>query len=172
MNFTVAEAVEVLECTPAALAGLLPGLSAGWLHGNEGPDTWTVAEVVEHLIECELVLWIPRLESMMHDGDPVPLPAFDRFAHLGRALRPVAEQVQEFQALRQQNITRLHDLLGGERELERTGLHPEFGPVKARQMVATWAVHDLTHVAQIVRVMAKRYEADVGPWKAYLSILK
>lgn len=172
MNFTLTEAMEVLARTPHALAGFLPGLSAAWLNSNEGPDTWNVAEVVEHLIECERVLWIPRLESMLHDGDPVPLPAFDRFAHLGRVPRPVAEQVQQFQALRQQNLDRLQELIVGEPDLERTGLHPEFGVVSARQLLSTWAVHDLTHLAQIARVMAKRYETDVGPWKAYLSILK
>lgn len=173
MNFTLKEAMEVLERTPQTLSQFLTGLSEGWLQSDEGEGTWTPTQVVEHLIEAEKYNWIPRLETIVRDGENKPFPPFDRYSHLkAENARSLEAKLEEFKAIRTQNIARLIELVAKGSHLERTGSHPEFGSVKARELVSTWVVHDLTHIAQIVRVMAERYRADVGPWQAYLGILK
>lgn len=173
MHFHLTEAVEVLECTPLALEQFLSGLSEAWLQCNEGEGTWNVSEVVDHLIEGEKSNWIPRLESILHEGGSKPLPPFDRYAHLNVKLNPPIEQrLREFKELRTKNIIKIKELIDPASHLERTGLHPAFGEVKLRELLSTWVVHDLTHLAQIARVMANRYRADVGPWVEYLGILK
>ncbi|USG68102.1 DinB family protein [Brevibacillus ruminantium] len=172
MNFQLAEAVEVLERTPQSLESLLSGLSEGWLHCNEGEGTWTVTEVIDHLIESEKTNWIPRLEMILQDGERTPFPPFDRFSHLKEPSETSIEQkLLSFQTLRSENISKLKELVQPELHLELTGTHPAFGVVKLSELLATWVVHDLTHMAQIVRVMAVRYRTDVGPWKEYLGIL-
>ncbi|MFC4099789.1 DinB family protein [Paenibacillus xanthanilyticus] len=174
MTFELNEAVEILDRTPTMLASLLAGLSGGWLKANEGEETWNAVEVLLHLIEADRTNWIPRLEVMLQDGEAGAFPPFDRFAHLnnGQADSGADRLLVDFKVLRVRNIERLRELIASEDLLERQGTHPAFGPVKARELIATWAVHDLTHTAQIARVLAKRYRGDVGPWKAYLSILK
>lgn len=173
MNFTMKEAIEVLERTPQSLEYLLTGLSAGWLQCNEGEGTWNVSEVIEHLIEAEKNNWIPRLEMILQEGESKPFPPFDRYAHLNeKPIESIEQKLIEFKTVRTQNITKLKVLIQPELHLEWTGTHPAFGAVKVRELLSTWVVHDLTHMAQIVRVMAERYRADVGPWKEYLGILK
>ncbi|EST54169.1 hypothetical protein T458_12355 [Brevibacillus panacihumi W25] len=173
MNFTMKEAIEVLERTPKTLEHFLSGISDEWLHCREGEGTWTVSEVIEHLIEGERQNWIPRLTWILQEGDTKPFPPFDRYSHLQKKHESsIEEKLHELNKIRTESITRLKELIDPERHLESTGLHPEFGSVKARELISTWVVHDLTHIAQIVRVMAKRYSTDVGPWKAYLGILK
>jgi hypothetical protein len=173
MNFNIEEAIEVLERTPRTLASFLSGLSEGWLQCNEGEGTWNASEVIEHLIEGEKTNWIPRLEFILQEGESQPFPPFDRFSHLkGKTERSIEEKLLEFKTLRAQNITKLKVLIEPELHLELTGSHPAFGQVKLRELLSAWVVHDLTHIAQIVRVMAERYRADVGPWIEYLGILK
>lgn len=173
MNFQLEEAIEVLERTPHALELFLSGLSDKWVHCNEGDDTWNVTEVIDHLIEGEHANWIPRLEMILRDGERTPFPPFDRYAHLQEGSGKTLEQkLLDFKTIRATNITKLKNMVDPEQHLERTGIHPAFGVVKARELISTWVVHDLTHMAQIVRVMAKRYSTDVGPWTAYLGILK
>lgn len=173
MNFNLNEAIEVLERTPQALEALLVGLSDGWLHCNEGEETWNVSEVVGHLIEAEITNWIPRLETILNDGEGKPFPPFDRFAHLNdRSGRTIGQKLQHFRALRAANLVKLRGMVDPTVDLDRTGLHPAFGAVTIRELLSAWVVHDMTHTAQIVRVMAKRYANDVGPYKEYLSILK
>jgi hypothetical protein len=173
MNFNMEEAIEVLERTPRTLASFLSGLSEGWLQCNEGEGTWNASEVIEHLIEGEKTNWIPRLEFILQEGESQPFPPFDRFSHLkGKTERSIEEKLLEFKTLRAQNITKLKVLIEPELHLELTGSHPAFGQVKLRELLSAWVVHDLTHIAQIVRVMAERYRADVGPWIEYLGILK
>ncbi|WP_409275267.1 DinB family protein [Neobacillus sp. SCS-31] len=173
MNFLMNEAIEVLERTPQTLEFFLTGLSTGWLDCNEGDGTWNLSEVIGHLIEAEKTNWIPRLEFILNEGESQPFPAFDRFSHLNEASeKPFHELFEEFKSIRKQNIATLRKLVQSEAELEATGYHPAFGTVKVRELVSTWVVHDLTHISQIARVMAKRYSEDVGPWKEYLGILK
>ncbi|MFC0216606.1 DinB family protein [Paenibacillus chartarius] len=173
MHFHLQEAIEVLERTPQALALFLSGLSAGWLQSNEGEGTWTVTQVVDHFIEAERTNWIPRLEFILQEGEGKPFPPFDRFAHLGKKDdASVERKLEQFKELRALSIAKLLERMSEEKLLECTGYHPAFGVVKARELISTWVAHDLTHIAQIARIMAKRYSADVGPWKAYLGILK
>ncbi|MED4228423.1 DinB family protein [Neobacillus cucumis] len=173
MNFNMKEAIEVLERTPQTLENFLSGLSEGWLNCNEGKGTWNVFEVIEHLIEAEKSNWIPRLEFILQQAGTQPFPPFDRYSHLNESSeRSIDDRLLEFNAIRTQNISKLKVLIDPELHLELTGAHPEFGAVKIRELLATWVVHDLTHIAQIVRVMSKRYGADVGPWKEYLGILQ
>lgn len=173
MIFNMDEAIEVLERTPKLLDSFLSGLSKAWLHCNEGEGTWNVSEVIGHLIDAEKFNWIPRLELMLHEGENKAFTPFDRFSHLkDSSYRTIDEKLVEFTTLRVENIDKLKALVNEERHFELTGIHPEYGEVKVRELISTWAVHDLTHISQITRVMANRYRADVGPWKAYLGILK
>lgn len=173
MNFNLKEAVEILERTPRTLEVFLSGLSDGWLECNEGTDTWNAKEVVGHLIEAEISDWMPRLKIILQEGEDQTFPPFDRFAHLRKnPKQSIDEKLLEFQVLRKQNIEKLLEVVEPNEQLELTGLHPEFGAVKLRELLSTWVVHDLTHISQIVRVMAERYRADVGPWAAYLGILR
>ncbi|GAA4876874.1 hypothetical protein GCM10023310_65850 [Paenibacillus vulneris] len=173
MNFLLNEAIELLERTPRTLESLLSGLSDRWLHCNEGEGTWNVIEVVEHLIEGEKHNWVPRLDMILREGEDKPFPPFDRFSHLHSESRSTIEQsLQAFKQIRFQNLDFVKERIQPELHLELAGTHPEFGPVKVRELLSTWVVHDLTHMTQIVRVMAKSYSSDVGPWKAYLGILK
>ncbi|MGG1400816.1 DinB family protein [Bacillus salipaludis] len=173
MNFNLIEAIEVLKRTPQTLEYFLSGLSEEWLNCNEGEGTWNVSEVIGHLIEGEKHDWIPRLEIILQEGEGKPFPPFDRYSHLNEnPNRSIEEKLQEFSVLRTQNVTKLKNLIETERQLDLTGIHPAFGKVKVRELLSTWVVHDLTHIAQIVRVMAERYRTDVGPWIEYLGILK
>ncbi|QQE79752.1 DinB family protein [Alicyclobacillus sp. SO9] len=173
MNFSMKEAIEVLERTPKTLEYFLSGLSDGWLQCNEGEGTWNVSQVIGHLIEAEKNNWIPRLEFILQEGENKPFPPFDRYSHLNEGSdRPIEQKFLEFETIRTLNISKLKVLIEPELHLELTGYHPAFGIVKLRELLSTWVVHDLTHLAQIVRVMAERYRSDVGSWKEYLSILK
>ncbi|MFC3800447.1 DinB family protein [Cohnella sp. GCM10012308] len=171
MNFNIEEAVAILSRTPQTLASLLSGLPEGWLSCNEGEGTWNADEVVGHMIEGEKTNWIPRLAFILREGESKPFPAFDRYAHLSAESRTTEVKLEEFAELRYSSIESLRTLIGADERLERTGAHPAFGTVKARELVSAWVVHDLTHLAQIVRTMALRYKTDVGPWVQYLGIL-
>lgn len=173
MSFNLKEAIEVLERTPQSLEFFLLGLSDCWLQCNEGEDTWNATEVVEHLIEGEINNWMPRLEFILKEGAGKPFPSFDRFSHLNqRVERSFEQNLHEFKSIRKQNLTKLNRLIETKLQLEVTGSHPALGIVKIRELLSTWVVHDLTHMAQIVRIMAVRYKTDVGPFQEYLSILK
>jgi uncharacterized damage-inducible protein DinB len=173
MEFRLDQTIEVLERTPGTLRSLLGGLSEPWVSCNEGTDTWTAFDVVGHLIQGEEADWIARLQSILEHGEWRTFTPFDRFAQVEKSKgKSLAELLESFAALREETLGRLRELDLQPDQLERRGTHPEFGPVTARQLLATWAVHDLGHIAQIARVMAKRYSDDVGPWKAYLRILR
>lgn len=174
MNFTLNEGIEILERTPITLEHFLTGLSKGWLECNEGDGTWNAIQVLDHLIEGEKHNWIPRLKMIFQEGENAVFPVFDRDSHLnGNASGTLAEKLQEFASLRSRNINKLNELLTQhENALDRTGVHPAFGKVTARELISTWVVHDLTHLSQIVRVFSKRYAEDVGPWQEYLGVLR
>lgn len=173
MNFNLEEALELLERTPRTLESLLTGLSESWLACREGEGTWSASEVLDHLIEAEKSNWIPRMEWLLRHGEERPFPPFDRFAHLRKPPgRTLEERLAEFRELRAGSIAELKATVEPERHLGLKGLHPEFGSVTLGQLLSTWVVHDLTHLSQIIRVMAERYRDDVGPWMAYLRILK
>ncbi|WP_249727232.1 DinB family protein [Bacillus paralicheniformis] len=172
MNFQLEEAIEILERTPQTLSQLLTGLSSPWISCNEGEDTWNAFDVVGHLIEGEKNNWLPRIKLTVTEGATEPFPPFDRFSQLNQNDGKTMEQLlNEFADIRRANLKTLQQIIDPETDFEQTGMHPEFGIVKLREQISTWVAHDLTHISQIARVLAKRYQDDVGPWRAYLRIL-
>jgi hypothetical protein len=167
----LAETTALLERTPRVVRELLSGLPDSWLSTPDTPGGWTPRDVVGHLISAELEDWIPRVEIILEHGTSRPFEPFDRFAHVERDRDvPLADLLDTFEGLRADNLARLTELVG-EDDLDREGLHPELGVVTLRQHLATWAVHDLDHVAQIYSALAGSHDQAVGPWKAYLGIL-
>jgi DinB superfamily len=167
----LADTTALLERTPRVVRSLLDGLSDTWLTTPDTPDGWTPRDVVGHLISAELDDWIPRAELILEHGVDRPFEPFDRFAHVERDKDvPLPDLIDRFEQLRAEQIARLRELVG-EDDLDRVGRHPELGVVSMRQLLATWAVHDLDHVAQIYSALAGSYDAAVGPWRAYLGIL-
>jgi hypothetical protein len=166
------DAVAVLERTPASLAALLEGLPDVWVSATEGGETWSPYDVVGHLIHGERTDWIPRARHILA-GESRPFDKFDRTAQLTESRgKGLGELLSTFAELRRENVAALAAMnLTGE-DLGRKGLHPELGEVTLGQLLATWVVHDLDHVGQVARTMAKAYAAAVGPWSAYLSILR
>ena len=162
----------LLERTPRVVHELIARLPESWLGERDTPDGWTVRDVMGHLISNELDDWIPRAERILNDGTALPFDPFDRFAHVERDQdSTLHELLDRFADLRARNIARIRELVDDEELLERRGRHPELGEVTLRQLIATWTVHDLDHVAQIYAALAGARDADVGPWKAYLGIL-
>lgn len=167
----LADTTALLERTPRVVRALLEGLPEPWLTTPDTADGWTPRDVVGHLISAELDDWIPRAEIIVNHGTDRAFDPFDRFAHLDRdAGVPLHALIDRFEKLRVEQLARLRELVG-EAELGLVGRHPELGEVTMRQLLATWAVHDLDHIAQIYAALAGSYDAAVGPWKAYLGIL-
>ncbi len=158
--------------TPPTLDALLRDLSPAWTSHNEGGETWSPFDVVGHLIHGERTDWIPRAEIVLEKGETQPFEPFDRFAQFEVSTgRTLEELLDTFAALRVENLQALRDLRLEPSDYERAGHHPEFGRVTMRQLLSTWVVHDLSHIRQIARVMARQYATSVGPWRAYLPVL-
>ncbi|MFH1844065.1 MAG: DinB family protein, partial [bacterium] len=156
----------------ATLRCLLDDLSDQWLHADEGPETFSPFDVVGHLIHGEKTDWIPRAHIILQHGESRPFAPFDRFAQQESSRgKSLAELLDEFTALRRANLETLHGLEMQEADLERTGIHPELGRVTLRELLATWVVHDLGHLAQMIRAMSGLYRDEVGPWSGHLPIL-
>lgn len=172
MEFQLTRALEVLERTPATFRALLGGLSEAWTAPNEGPDTFSAFDNLGHLVHGERADWIPRARVILAQGTNRRFEPFDRFAHYRESEgKTMAELLDEFARLRAESLTTLRGWRLTERELALEGEHPELGPVTLRQLLATWVAHDLGHVAQTARVLAKQYREAVGPWRAYLPVL-
>lgn len=171
-QFQLSEGIEVLERTPTVMRALLGGLSETWLAANEGPDTFNPYDNVGHLIHGERADWIARATIILAQGQNRTFEKFDRFAQQRESAgKTLAQLLDEFASLRTENLKTLRSWNLGERELALEGNHPAFGAVSLRQLLSTWVTHDLGHIAQTVRVMAKRYRDDIGPWKDYLPIV-
>jgi uncharacterized damage-inducible protein DinB len=170
---TIAAATDVLRRTPEVLRALLGGIGASWTETTDVPDDgWQPKDVVGHLITGELTNWITRTERILEHGTSRPFDRFERVAHADRdAEATLDELLDRFAELRHANLERLAELVTDSSHLDRRGLHPSLGEVTLRQLVSTWAVHDLDHTAQIYAAMAASHDAAVGPWKAYLGIL-
>lgn len=172
MDFDLARATEVLERTPAVFRALLGGLPEAWTLPNEGPDTFSAVENLAHLIHGERADWMERARIILAQGADRRFAPFDRFAHRQESRdATVADLLDEFARLRADNLATLRSWRLTERELALCGEHPAFGTVTLSQLLATWVVHDLGHIAQTARVLAKQYRAAVGPWDAYLPVL-
>ena len=172
MELQLAQAIDILRRTPSVLNALLLHLPGGWSKLNEGPESWSPFDVLGHLIHGEETDWIPRARIILVDGESRPFAPFDRFAQLEKSAgETLDELLATFARMRGQSLEQLEQWKLTDEELEKKGVHPEFGEVTLRQLLATWVVHDLSHLAQISRVMCKQYGEAVGPWKAYLPIL-
>jgi hypothetical protein len=173
MSIAVSEAIQVLRRTPATLRALLSGLGDEWLAADEGPDTFTPRDVIGHLIYGEETDWIPRLRIILDHGERRPFTPFDRFGFKEKyGRRSIDVLLRRFAELREDSLGQLEALHLTPAQMELRGTHPELGTVTLSQLIATWVGHDLTHVSQVARVMAKRYQGAVGPWRAYLRILQ
>ena len=173
MNFDFDKTLEILEQTPRTLKSMIGGLSPEWTSNNEGGETWTVFDVIGHLVHGETTDWLRRAEIILSDGGDKKFAQFDRFAQFdARVGKTLAQLLDEFTELRAKNLAALRARNIGEADLKKTGIHPAFGEVNLAQLLSTWAVHDLDHVVQISRVMAYQYRDDVGPWIEYLRVLK
>jgi hypothetical protein len=171
MTVFVAEVTAVLARTPEVLRVLLAGLPEAWTDTPDAGDGWRPRDVVGHLITGEETDWIPRARRILERGTSVPFDAFDRLAMLERDVGiQLDDLVEQFAILRRASLAALGDL-GVDADLDRRGLHPSLGEVRLRELLATWAVHDLDHIAQIYAGLAGSHDADVGPWKRDLGIL-
>ena len=173
MEFDLAHAIDVLQRTPATLNSLLRDLPEALLVQNEGPETWSPYDVIGHLIHGEETDWIPRARIIIEHGETRAFEPFDRVAMFDKSRgKSIAELLDTFAQLRAANVRELESMNLTSDLLDKRGLHPELGVVTLKQLLATWVVHDLGHIRQVVRVMSKQYREAVGPWKAYLSILE
>jgi hypothetical protein len=173
MSLSLPETLEVLERTPAVLDRLLRGGSPAWHRADEGPETWSPFAVVGHLVHAEETNWVPRARAILEGGEDRPFEPFDRFAHLARfADQPLDDLLDRFAERRRSSLETVRGWGLTAERLALRGRHPELGAVTLAQLLATWAVHDLDHLGQVVRVMARRYTVEVGPWREYLSILR
>jgi uncharacterized damage-inducible protein DinB len=172
MDFNLNEAIQILERTPKVLISFLSGLSNDWIQNNEGEETWSPFDILGHLLHGEKTDWIIRSEIILSNELVKTFASFDRFAQFEKSRgKNIQQLLDEFQDLRIQNLSILKSKNLSIEDLKKTGIHPTFGEVTLQQLLATWVAHDLGHIAQISRVMAKQYKAEVGPWRSYLPIL-
>lgn len=173
MNFTIEKSITILERTPVVLNALLENISDEWTSCNEGEDTWSSYDIIGHYIHGEKTDWIPRMEIILSDNPDKSFVPFNRFAQFHDSKgKSVQELLAEFTQLRKKNIQILQSANLTGNDLAKKGVHPAFNEVSLAQLLSTWVVHDLNHIGQICRVMAKHYKEDVGPWVQYLKILQ
>ena len=172
MKFDLKKSKEVLRNTPAVLENLLAGLSSEWIQNNEGEDSSSHYDVIGHLIHGEKTDWITRANIILEEGEDATFEAFDRFAQFedskGKSLE---ELLAEFRELREENLKLLDSMDLQEEQMQLKANHPALGVVKMSELLATWVCHDLNHIVQISRVMAKNYSSEVGPWSVYIGVL-
>ncbi len=172
MDFSLPKTIEILERTPQVLIELTKDLSPVWTHKNEGGDTWSVYDVIGHLIHGEKTDWTIRTDIILHHADKNFTP-FDRFAQFENSKNKTLSQLlDEFKTARERNLEKLKSFQITQDDLFKTGIHPTFGKITLQQMLAAWVVHDLDHISQICRVMAKLFKEQTGPWIEFLKILR
>ena len=173
MKFDLDQAISILERTPVVLNSYLKGLSEDWTNHNEGENTWSPFDILGHLIVGEKTDWVIRVQIILADNPDKGFTPFDMAAQFeqGRE-KSLAQLLDEFELLRNENLKKLRAMKLTDKEMSLTGIHPEFGEVSLKELLSTWVAHDLGHIAQISRVMARQYKSEVGPWIKYLGILK
>lgn len=173
MDFQISKTIEILSQTPPTVKSLLGNLSDEWNFAPDGEDSWSPFDIIGHYIHGEETDWITRAKIILSQGENLTFEPFDRFAQLDKSEgQTMSELLETFANLRQKNIEILTSWNLTDEQLKLKGIHPELGEVTLEQLLATWAVHDLTHVRQLVSVLAKQYTENVGVWKQYLSILQ
>jgi hypothetical protein len=172
-EFNLDRTISLLARTPGSLDVLLRDLPEFWTSCNEGEKTWSAFDVIGHLIHGEKTDWMPRTKRILQSGDTRPFEPFDRWAQERESQgRSLGELLDEFARLRAENLKELRGMNLQKEDFESRGLHPGLGKVTLSQLLATWAVHDLTHIHQVSRTMANQYRETVGPWSAYLGVLQ
>ena len=172
MNFTLEKSYEILERTPTVLRTLLSGLSDDWIMNNEGPETFSPYDVMGHLIHGEKTDWRDRTVMILEHGTEKTFVPFDRFAQFEASKgKSLTNLIDDFEKLRLDSLTWLKSLNLTEEDFNKKGTHPALGQVTLRQLLSTWVIHDLTHIAQITRVMAKQYKSEIGPWIEYFRVM-
>ncbi|HEY0461627.1 MAG TPA: DinB family protein [Pyrinomonadaceae bacterium] len=173
MKFKTEQAVEILSNTPETVKSLLENLSDDWINSAEEAESWSPFDIVGHLIHAEETDWIPRAGIILRQGENRTFEPFDRFAMFENSKgKTLGELLETFAERRRESLETLKSWKLSDEQLALKGMHPELGAVTLEQLLATWVVHDLTHIRQIVTVLAKKYAGAVGVWKEYLSILK
>lgn len=172
MNYNTDKSIEILERTPVVLKTLLCNLHEDWIINNEGPETFSPYDVIGHLIYGEKTDWVVRAKIILESGLSKPFTPWDRFAQFEESKGKNLQQLlDEFEKQRRENITWLKSIHLTEENLDKKGMHPALGEVTLRNLLTTWVAHDLTHIAQITRVMAKQYKEEMGPWPEFFRIL-
>lgn len=172
MEFKLSTGQAILERTPATLAAMLGGIGPEWFDATEGPESWSPYVILGHLIHGERTDWVPRAELILAQGSDRRFEPYDRFAQFHESVgKSMADLLREFAEARARNLGTVSGWRLTDAQLSLTGTHPAFGDVTLRQLLSTWVTHDLSHIAQIARVMARQYRAAVGPWREYLPIL-
>jgi hypothetical protein len=173
MQFFISQSIEILERTPNVLIAMVQNLRPEWTSNNEGEGTWSVYDIVGHLIHGEKTDWVPRSKIILSDNVDKKFEPFDRFAQFENSKgKSLTQLLHEFKNLREENMEYLCSLTIDDASLQKKGIHPAFGEVTLSQLLATWVVHDLNHISQIARVMANQYKEATGPWIQYLGILQ
>jgi hypothetical protein len=172
MKYSLERSYEILDRTPVVLETLLTGLSDEWITGNEGPETFSPYDVVGHLIHGEKTDWRERATMILDHGVSKTFVPYDRFAQYEESKgKTLLQLLNEFETLRMKNMEWFRSLKLSETDLDKKGIHPVLGQVTLRQLLSTWVIHDLTHIAQVTRVMAKQYKEEMGPWQEFFSIM-
>jgi hypothetical protein len=172
MRFELADGIPVLERTPETLRAMLGGLPSKWIDATEGAESWSPFVIIGHLIHGERTDWIPRARIVLAQGVERAFTPYDRFAQFRESRgKSLQDLLDEFAKLRASNLETVREWRLTDAQMELDGIHPDFGAVTLRQLLATWVVHDLGHIAQVARVMAKQYREEAGPFRAYLPIL-
>ena len=172
MKYDLKKSYEILDRTPIVLEALLSGLHDDWLMNNEGPETFSPYDVIGHLIHGEKTDWVARAKTILEYGTNTPFKPWNRFARFEESKgKPLRQLLDEFEALRKENMRWFKGLNLTENDMEKRGSHPTLGEVSLRNLLATWVVHDLTHIAQVSRVMAKQYKEEMGSWPQFFRIL-
>lgn len=171
-NFSLEKSMEILEKTPLILMEALQNLSNSWIFSNEGRNTWSPYDVLGHFLHGDEVDWVPRIKIILSNDENKTFETFDRFAQFEKNKnKSMNQMLQEFKELRKIKIDELKKLNINNENLSLKGIHPELGEVTLQQLIATWVVHDLSHLAHILRIIANQYKSEVGPWIEYLKIL-
>ncbi len=172
MEFSLEINLDLLRRTPDTLRSILLDLPDPMLKANEGPETWTPHEILRHLIYCEDTDWIPRMDIILQQKNDLKFDPFDRFAHLKiHEDSSIRGLLDDFQLKREKNLEKLQAIDWTEEKWKMVGIHPEFGEVTLKQLISAWTTHDLSHISQICRVVARQFKDDVGPWTKYMRIL-
>jgi len=172
MQASLDKTIAVLESTPDALNGMLRNLPVEWTHSNEGGKSWSVFDVVGHLIHCDLGIWMFRSRWILENGESQPFPVFDREGH--RQLtegKSLSQLLDEFALIRAKKLNELRAMNLKPEDFNRVGKHPVLGAITIGHVISTWPVHDLNHLHHISRIMASQYREAVGPMEKFLGVM-